>query len=136
MKITIMPLLESFPLQCPAGWIVFNAPRPLFGTECWQGQFRHGVFYAAINPSDPYAQQWIRENAYLDGWVCEYWGMTDNRLLIWAKDYCVKNGISWHEMKSCYDIRIIKDSWLYNNDRREETLLEGREVVDLLKYAR
>lgn len=28
-------------------WVVWNAPRPLYGEREWQGAFRAGVFYAA-----------------------------------------------------------------------------------------
>lgn len=48
------------------GWIVHNAPRPLFGTHAWEGPFRAGCFYAAIDPADPNAERWESENLRLD----------------------------------------------------------------------
>src|ERR1019366_515437 len=34
------------PEQIPAGWLIVNAPRPLNGEITWDGEFRHGTFYA------------------------------------------------------------------------------------------
>ncbi len=44
------------PLSLPdelitADWLVFNAPRPMPGHICWQGDFMHGIFYSAIAPA-------------------------------------------------------------------------------------
>jgi hypothetical protein len=35
------------PADIPEGWKIANAPRPLAGERTWDGQFRHGIFYAA-----------------------------------------------------------------------------------------
>lgn len=35
----------------PATWLVYNAPRPLVGHVTWQGEFRNGIFYAAVDPT-------------------------------------------------------------------------------------
>ena len=49
MKITIQRLLENT-VTIPAGWLIFNAPRPLSGTVTadgqmvWVGEFRHGIY--------------------------------------------------------------------------------------------
>jgi len=65
--------LEDERLQdVPEGWIIMNAPRPLIGDKEWQGDFRHGVFYAAIDPNndEPPGAEWrIQQNKDLDGWV-------------------------------------------------------------------
>lgn len=37
----------SLPFGIPEGWVIANAPRPILGPMTWQGEFRHGVFYAA-----------------------------------------------------------------------------------------
>jgi len=58
------------------GWIVYNAPRPLAGHATWQGQFRHGIFYAAVAPAgDPVDEfddhdRYTETNRRLDGWPC------------------------------------------------------------------
>jgi hypothetical protein len=67
-------------LDCPApildairaGLTVWNAPRPLYGSELfgmdWSGPFRHGRFYSAVDPADPYAEIWERKNVELDAY--------------------------------------------------------------------
>lgn len=44
--------LLDLPEGVDPSWPVYNAPRPLYGTETWQDDFRHGIFYAAIDPDD------------------------------------------------------------------------------------
>jgi hypothetical protein len=59
------------------GWTVYNAPRPLLGHDHWQGDFRHGVFFAAVapegDPADEFgdAPQFHKRNRENDGHVCE-----------------------------------------------------------------
>lgn len=60
------------PEEAPEGWQIHNAPRPLFGTRTWVGTFIHGIFYAAIDPADEYAQTWIKENSSLDAYNLEF----------------------------------------------------------------
>jgi hypothetical protein len=57
------------PKDLPDGWIIANAPRPLNGERTWQGQFRHGVLYAA-QPAQPEGDDWDRERhaAILRNW--------------------------------------------------------------------
>ena len=38
------------PADIPADWTIYNAPRPLYGHKRWQGDFRHGIFFAAVAP--------------------------------------------------------------------------------------
>ncbi len=38
------------PEAIPEGWLVVNAPRPVGGEMTWEGEFRHGLFYAAAPP--------------------------------------------------------------------------------------
>lgn len=35
----------------PADAVIFNAPRPIVGTETWTGDFCCGVFYAYLTPT-------------------------------------------------------------------------------------
>ena len=59
------------------GWTVYNAPRPILGHDTWQGDFRHGVFYAAVAPEDDPADefgdtpQFHKRNQDLDGYICQ-----------------------------------------------------------------
>lgn len=58
------------------GWTVYNAPRPLLGMETWNGDFRHGVFFAAVAPEGDPADEFgdaptmHERNQSLDGWPC------------------------------------------------------------------
>ncbi len=52
----------------PTGWPIYNAPRPLYGDPTWTGDFIHGIFYATVDPSDPYGPGFIQRNAELDAW--------------------------------------------------------------------
>jgi hypothetical protein len=60
------------PPEAPPGWEVYNAPRPLFGTRIWQGDFISGVFYAAIDPNDPEADRLRENNKNLDAVRLEF----------------------------------------------------------------
>jgi hypothetical protein len=59
--------------------------------ECWQGDFRHGVFYAAVppegDPADEFgdAPVWTERNRKLDGWPCETVSMATIRAYWEAK---------------------------------------------------
>src|SRR4051812_30130531 len=37
----------------PAAWTIWNAPRPLLGHVSWQGEFHCGIFYAALDETEP-----------------------------------------------------------------------------------
>jgi len=50
------------------GWLVFNAPMPIPGCAYELGEFRHGTFYAAVNPTLPMADRVLQEIRGLDGW--------------------------------------------------------------------
>jgi hypothetical protein len=69
---TVRNLLIERPADVPADAIIFNAPRPLYGTTTWQGDFCSGIFYAAVNADDPYRMEWIKENQKLDARVLAY----------------------------------------------------------------
>ncbi|MFH1984767.1 MAG: hypothetical protein ABIL58_23245 [Pseudomonadota bacterium] len=56
----------------PPGNIVFNAPRPLAGHKDWQGDFRHGIYYAAVDPNGERADWMVEQNRDLDGWIVIY----------------------------------------------------------------
>lgn len=57
---------EVVPADVDANALIFNAPRPLLGTKTWQGDWVAGIFFAAVNPDDPYRAGWIKENQALD----------------------------------------------------------------------
>lgn len=56
------------PADIPQEWPIHNAPRPLYGQKTWQGDFVHGIFYAAIDPADEYSAGFVRENERNDAY--------------------------------------------------------------------
>lgn len=80
----------------PADWTIFNAPRPLNGHITWQDDFRHGIFYAAVNPHGYIADTMIRDNVNLHAFVLDYVGMVE--VEAWCRQYAADNEISWEEL--------------------------------------
>jgi hypothetical protein len=70
------------PAGLPAGWLIANAPRPLNGERTWQGQYRHGVLYAAM-PADPGGDQWDRDRHAA---ILRSWERNDARLVEFIDD--------------------------------------------------
>jgi len=60
------------PENINSGWIIFNAPRPLVGNKTWQGDFISGIFYAAVDPSDAMAHDFISNNEMNGAKIIEY----------------------------------------------------------------
>ncbi len=50
------------PKEAPEGWIIQNAPRPLWGHKDWVSDFVCGVFFVAINPDKEDASEMIQRN--------------------------------------------------------------------------
>lgn len=59
-------------IKIPENWDIFNAPRPLPGTICWQGEFVHGRWYCAVDPSDEFLKRSLEAINCLDGWRVIY----------------------------------------------------------------
>jgi len=53
------------PADLPEGWLIANAPRPLGGQRTWEGQFRHGIFYAASPEIREGTFGWKADDAWL-----------------------------------------------------------------------
>lgn len=45
-------VIGTRPPQAPEGYVIYNAPRPIYGVE-WVGDFCSGIFYTALNPDGP-----------------------------------------------------------------------------------
>ena len=45
------------------GLVIVNAPRPIYGTITWTGQYRHGTFYAAGTRAE-YGAHWDQDDAW------------------------------------------------------------------------
>ena len=64
-QIVFFNSLHGFGREIPAEYTVVNAPHPIPGRIVWQGDFRHGIFYAA-GPLTEYKAAWES----LDAWEC------------------------------------------------------------------
>lgn len=76
-----IPVFGPRPEQAPPGAIIWNAPRPLFGSIIddntggltWEGDFLSGCFYAAVDTvNDDLAESWVYENRRLGAVIVEY----------------------------------------------------------------
>lgn len=72
-------------LNVPGDWIIINAPRPIPGDIQWQGDFRHGIFYAALNPDDPNFASNYTEAEDLDAWELRYYTINEAREILMSK---------------------------------------------------
>jgi hypothetical protein len=56
------------PADVPDDWVIFNAPRPMYGSMTWQGDWCRGIYYAAVDPAEPEAlAECRRKNGEWDG---------------------------------------------------------------------
>jgi hypothetical protein len=94
-ELTIISLLDQRPADVPLNFLIFNAPRPLIGSKQWIGDFRHGVFYAAVDITLPRAERCIRDNVSLDGWLCEY--ITRADIEKWGNERAASLGIRYED---------------------------------------
>ena len=56
----------------PPHWTIYNAPRPLFGHMNWTGDFITGLFYAAIDPNGPGAEEDTERNRAFNAVIVNY----------------------------------------------------------------
>ncbi len=74
---------EDRPADVPESWTIYNASRPLPGHKTWTGDFRHGVFFAAVAPEgDPVDEfndsaRFHKQCQSLDGWECVWVSLQD-----------------------------------------------------------
>ena len=73
------------PENINSDWIIFNAPRPLVGNKTWQGDFLSGIFYAAVDPSDAMAHDFISNNETNGAKIVEYTTVGEHAASIRAK---------------------------------------------------
>jgi hypothetical protein len=61
-------------VEIPKDWIIYNAPRPIYGHYSWIGDFIHGVFYTATPSVDEKSK---KLNASQDAYIIEYCTIAD-----------------------------------------------------------
>ena len=71
-ELQIVKIVGKRPNHIPENWTIWNAPRPLYGDTAWEGDFVHGIFYAAIDPDSPFSESNIKDNISLDAWQLDF----------------------------------------------------------------
>lgn len=108
------------PDDIPADWTIYNAPRPLYGHKRWQGDFRHGVFFAAVapegNPADEFndAAGFHKRNRQLDGHVCMWVPKVD--VMAYGAQKAAEYGIDLDE----FDYPDLVSSFVQNYEYQEQ----------------
>lgn len=82
-------VIGNRPAHVPQDWPIHNAPRPLYGQKLWQGDFFHGIFYAAIDPADEYSPGFVKENDRNDAYELVY--LAREQAIQQAFEYYQKN---------------------------------------------
>lgn len=73
------------PYSLGEDWPIYNAPRPLYGTATWVGDFVSGIFYAAIDPQDGFGHDMEDQNLALDARQLEY--LTEDEAVAMARQH-------------------------------------------------
>ena len=96
---------SNYFVEIPAGWAVFNAPRPLCASyqkdahgdlyaAAWtSAEFLHGLFYSAVAPHDTRAYS---DNVDLDGWILEW--HDEKEIEKWGREYAKKLRLDYDEL--------------------------------------
>jgi hypothetical protein len=107
MKFTLYRIIGERP-DVPDYHIIFNAPRPLYGEFEWQGDYRHGIFYASLNPKTKHGKLFIEKNHELDAWLVEY----------------ISAGVAIHEIRELYlrEYPVEWDNFISKETSKEELI--------------
>lgn len=130
---TVDHQFKMMPDNLPNGWLVFNAPRPIYGTWLWEGDFRHGIFYAALDPESNEAAALIKRNHELDASIVEYWTMPDIRAAV-IEYYKQEYRKSWPRLVEMYGGEKLPDApdtymvrtFVENMDNKKVVEIDGK----------
>jgi hypothetical protein len=65
-------LLGTRPADVPSDWLIFHAPRPIYGHKEWRDGGGMGFFYAAVDPDGDRADWMAEQNRRNDAVILEY----------------------------------------------------------------
>jgi len=108
------------PADIPADWTIYNAPRPLYGHKRWQGDFRHGIFFAAVapggDPADEFgdAAEYHKRNRELDGHECLWVSKAD------VMAYGAQKAAEYEVDLDEFDYKDIVSSFVDNYERQAQ----------------
>ena len=132
-------VIGNRPEEAPDDWLVFNVPRPLYGSivktgewssnsVTWIGDFVTGVHYAAVDPApedpaynDPH--MWIDENRKLDARIVTWVSKEEHlfRILTWFDEFYVPYVIEKYDVdvrEEGYTILGIDQAYRRHSDTR------------------
>lgn len=99
----------DIPEGCEA-WEIYNAARPFPATVTWQGEFIHGIFYGAIDPSDEFADENRTRAKQLDASRLMF--VSREVVEEWGRAYCAKYDVDYAD----FDFRDIAISYLRHQE--------------------
>ena len=108
------------PDDIPETWTIYNAPRPLYGHVRWQGDFRHGIFFAAVapegDPADEFndAAEYHKRNRQLDGHECLW--VPKAEVMVYGAQKAAEYGVDLDE----FDYKDIVSSFVDNYHRQAQ----------------
>ena len=105
-------IIADRPPHIPKHWSVCNAPRPIMGTQTWEGDFRHGIFYAAIDPADEFVKMNLETNRKLDAYELVFYTEGEARNAL--KEKCKK----YADKIDALPIETVRESFLYQMNQR------------------
>lgn len=108
---------SKIPFDVPSNWIVFNAPRPLYGDICEKGDWHHGIFYAAVCPFSKVAKRDVSNNRILDATLILR--ATPKAMIDFGKKFIPKNYLHLYEKA---DERTANRAAIYYADRALDEL--------------
>jgi hypothetical protein len=109
------------PPSIPEHWQIWNAPRPIYGTILWEGDYLDGIFYAAINPEAEWAEWQTTENVRLDASPVLY--RSQAQALAWFKSKAIgdsKEARAYADALTFYNERHIWRAYVEENEKTLE----------------
>ena len=107
------------PANIPADWTIYNASRPISGHKCWTGDFRHGIFFAAVAPAGDPADEFgdsdrmHTRNRELDGHECKW--ITKAEVMAYGQAKATEYNIDLAD----FDYKDLVESFVDNYHRQE-----------------
>jgi hypothetical protein len=82
----------------PPAWTIWNAPRPIYGTTIWQGEFLAGMFWGAIDTGSKWSDWQRVENIGLAACLVKFVSIDEAKRIVQASmfndGYCT-DGNDW-----------------------------------------
>ena len=108
---------DKRPEDIPESWLIFVAPRPIFGEKEWRGSGGHGWHYAAVDPSDEYMF-----NIHIKGIQ-----KNDARLIQYCSE---KDFMSWLEKEmSQEELKEVLSEKMVLESMKDNYIREGEDKV-------